>query len=131
MCRHLLLSGLLHGFGEHLREWCRLGSGFTLRLAFELAQAQLANAFAEELTEPLNIVGTGERRPVFPATNIERKGGPNAVGNLLLGPAPFLACRSEQAIGRGLCGFLDHDPLSVFLHAAGTPERAVLALRKK
>jgi hypothetical protein len=119
--RHLLLPGLVHGFGERLRAWCWWGSGFTLPLAFELAQPQLADAFAKELTEPLNIVGTGERCAVFPATDIEREGGPNAVGDLLLGPAPFLACRSQQAVGRSLCCFLDHDPLRVFAQAQGKP----------
>ena len=127
MCRHLLLPGLLHGFGERLREWCWWGSAFTRRLAFELAQPQLADAFAEELTEPLNIVGTGERRTVFPATDIEREGSSNAVGDLLLGPALSLACSFEQAIGGSLCCFLDHDPLPLFPHAAGTPEYTVFS----
>src|SRR5260370_24128447 len=43
---------------------------------------------------------------------IGREGRPNAVGDLLLGPAAFLACRSEQAVGRSLCGFRDRHLIS-------------------
>src|SRR5215467_4479786 len=89
---------------------------FTLHLVFELAQPQFPDAFTEELAEPLNIVGTGESQAVFPATDIEREGGPNTVGDLLLRPATFLACRSEQAVRGCLCCFLDHDPLHGFAH---------------
>ena len=68
---------------------------FHLRLPVELAQPQFADTFAEELTERLYIVSTGERRTVFPAADIEGEGSSNAVGDLLLGPAPLLARCSE------------------------------------
>ena len=81
---------------------------FLWQLVCELAHPQLAHIFPEELAEPLQVVGTGGRGAVFPAADIEREGGPDAVGDLLLRPPLLLACCTQQAVGRGLGGFLDH-----------------------
>jgi len=109
--RRLLLPSLLHGSGGHLHGWYRVEKIFILRHTFELTQPQLADGFAEQVTEFLKIVGAGEGGAVFPATDIERVGSPNAVGDLLLGPAPFLACRSKPKIGCSQCCLLDNKPL--------------------
>src|SRR5262249_39421756 len=106
--RRPLLPGLLH-------KWCWQESRFTWHLVFKLAQSQLADAFAEELTEPLHVVSTGNSEAILPAADVERQGRANAVGDLLLRPAMLLACCSQQEVWPGMCCFLDHPSLRIFI----------------